>query len=206
MAIQPDLSIWNTLLTACRIHGNVRLALHAGEQLLKLEPGNALIRRLVLQIHALYGISDNSGKLKKPGIRNEIKESLGQSWVEIKNTVHTFVIGDKCQPKAAVLLSLIKSIAGKVKRPDNHDRLCFEEEEEEEVGGVHSEKLSLAYALIGSAQASQTIRVLKSLRMCEDCHKTFKYISKAYGREIYVRDSKCLHHIKDGHCSCAGYW
>lgn len=206
MIVQPDSSIWNTLLTACRNHGNARLALHAGEKLLKLDPGNALVQRLVLQIYSLLGINDGYMKRKKSEIRNETKDTIGQSWVEVRNTVHCFVIGDKCRPNADALLSWTKGIAGEIKRSDTQSMVCCREEDDEKVGGIHSEKLSLAFSLVSSAQSCQPIRILKSLRMCEDCHTTIKYVSKAYEREIYVCDSNCLHHFIDGSCSCVDYW
>ncbi|WOG91986.1 hypothetical protein DCAR_0311242 [Daucus carota subsp. sativus] len=202
MIMQPDTSIWSTLLTACRNHGNARWALHAGERLLKLDPGNALTQRLVLQLYAFCGIDDGYTKLKIP----EIKESTGRSWVEVRNTVHCFVKGDKCQPNADVLLLWTKAVAGAVERPYTQNVLCCGEEDDETAGGVHSEKLSLAFSLVGSAHTCQPIRILKSLRMCEDCHATIKYVSKAYEREIYICDSNCLHHFKDGSCSCGDYW
>lgn len=206
MIVQPDLSIWNTLLTACRNHGNARLALHAGERLLKLDPGNALIQRLVLQIYTSLGINDGFMKIKKREIRNGTKEAIGKSWVELRNTVHCFVRGDNCRPNADTLLSWIKGIEAEVKRPDTQNMLHCGEEDDEKVGGVHSEKLSLAFSLLGSAQTCQPIRISKSLRMCEDCHTTFKYVSKAYEREVYVCDSNCLHHFEEGSCSCGDYW
>ncbi|KAL8127132.1 pentatricopeptide repeat-containing protein At1g19720 isoform X1 [Apium graveolens] len=206
MIMQPDYSIWNTLLTACRNHGNARLALHAGERLLKLDPGNALVQRLVLQIYALLGINDGYIKIKKPRIRTETKDAIGQSCVEVRNTVHCFVIGDKHQPNADALLSWTKGVAREVKRSHTQKMLCCGEEDDEKVGGVHSEKLSLAFSLLSSAQTCQPIRILKNLRMCEDCHATIKYVSKAYEREIYVCDSNCLHHFIGGSCSCGDYW
>ncbi|KAA8538621.1 hypothetical protein F0562_028185 [Nyssa sinensis] len=206
MAIEPDSSVWASLLTACRIHGNIRLAVYAGERMLDLEPGNASIQRLVLQTYALCGISDDSLKVSKPGKRNEIRESLGWSWIEVKNMVHSFVAGDQSNPNTEILYSWIKNISGKIKRPDSHDGLCIEEEEKEEIGGIHSEKLALAFALTGSPQAYQSIRIVKNLRMCGDCHRTAKYISKTYGCEIFLSDSKCLHHFKNGHCCCGDYW
>ncbi|XP_059634420.1 pentatricopeptide repeat-containing protein At1g19720 [Cornus florida] len=206
MAIEPDFSVWDALLTACRVHGNIRLAVHAVERLFELETGNALFQRLVLQTYELRGISDDYLNVRKPGIRNDSKESVGWSWIEIKNTVHTFVAGDKCKLNAETLYSWIRSVEGEIGGPYSHAGLCIEEEEWEEIDGVHSEKLAFAFAFTVSPQTSQTIRIVKNLRMCGDCHRMAKFISKTHGREIYVSDSKCLHHFKNGHCSCGDYW
>uniref|UniRef100_A0A2N9IHH5 DYW domain-containing protein n=1 Tax=Fagus sylvatica TaxID=28930 RepID=A0A2N9IHH5_FAGSY len=203
MPIEPDSSIWAALLTACRIHGNIGLAVHAGENLLDLEPGNFLIQRLIFQAYALCGKFEDASKMTKLEKENASIKSLGQCWIEVKNTVHTFLAGDR---SLDVLYTWIQRIKGEVKGPDTQYGLCIEEEEREEIGGVHSEKFAFAFALIGYPSAPKVIRIVKNLRMCGDCHRTAKYISMTYGCEIYLNDSKCLHHFKNGHCSCKDYW
>ncbi|KAK3042281.1 hypothetical protein RJ639_001876 [Escallonia herrerae] len=206
MAIEPETSIWGALLIACMVHGNIRLAVLAGERLHELEPGNAMIQHLILQTNALGENPEDSVKVKSPDKRNDTKHSLGQSWMERKNVVHSFVAGDHRQPDAEVLYSWIKSTIQDVKRHDSCDGLCIHEEEKEKSGWIHSEKLAFAFALIDSPRAPQSIRIVKNLRMCEDCHRTAKYISKEFECEIYLNDSKSLHHFRDGHCSCGDYW
>ncbi|GJM87934.1 hypothetical protein PR202_ga03941 [Eleusine coracana subsp. coracana] len=51
-----------------------------------------------------------------------------------------------------------------------------------------------------------TIRVMKNLRMCCDCHEAFKLISGIVEREFVVRDLNRFHHFKSGSCSCNDYW
>lgn len=202
MPIEPDSGVWATLLTACRIHRNIGLALCAGDHILELEPGNYSISRLMLEAYAISGKSEDASKVRKLEENARIR-NLGQCWIEIKNRVYTFVAGDQSKPD---LYPWIQNIAGKVKNPTSHDGFCIEEEEKEEVSGIHSEKLAIAFALVGFSSKPQTIRIVKNLRMCEDCHRTAKYISMAYGCEIYLNDSKCLHHFSNGHCSCGDYW
>jgi hypothetical protein len=69
----------------------------------------------------------------------------------------------------------------------------------------HSEKIALAFALIQVPEGA-TIRIMKNIRICGDCHSAFKYISKVYGREIVVRDTNIFHHFSNGSCSCGDYW
>lgn len=138
--------------------------------------------------------------------RSETKQPLGCSWIEAKNIVHTFVADDRSRPYFDFLHSWIENVARKVKAPDQHDRLFIEEEEKEEIGGVHSEKLALAFALIDPSCAPRSVRIVKNLRMCGDCHGTAKFLSMLYSCEIYLSDSKCLHWFKNGRCSCGDYW
>ena len=54
--------------------------------------------------------------------------------------------------------------------------------------------------------ASTTIRVIKNLRVCRDCHNAIKYISKVFEKEIVLRDENCFHHFRDGVSSYGDYW
>ena len=67
----------------------------------------------------------------------------------------------------------------------------------------HSEKLALAYGLLGD---SGIIRIVKNIRICGDCHVVMCGASKVSGREIVVRDNMRFHHFHDGVCSCNNFW
>ena len=80
-----------------------------------------------------------------------------------------------------------------------------EEEQKQQLICHHSEKLAIVFGLLNTAPGT-TIRVIKNLRMCGDCHSATKFISKIVSREIVVRDTNRYHHFKDGQCSCGDYW
>ncbi|KAJ4845101.1 hypothetical protein Tsubulata_033145 [Turnera subulata] len=77
--------------------------------------------------------------------------------------------------------------------------------EKEQSLQVHSEKLALAFGLI-STKPGTTIRIMKNLRVCADCHAVTKLISKITGRKIVMRDRNRFHHFENGSCSCGDYW
>jgi hypothetical protein len=66
-----------------------------------------------------------------------------------------------------------------------------EEEQKEQILCHHSEKLAIAFGLTQHIPWT-TIRVIKNLRVCGDCHSATKFISKIVGREIVVRDNNRL--------------
>lgn len=80
-----------------------------------------------------------------------------------------------------------------------------EEEAKEEIVSMHSEKLALAFGLINTPKGV-TIRIMKNLRMCRDCHGAFKLISDIVERELVVRDVNRFHHFKNGLCTCGDFW
>ncbi|GMI72960.1 hypothetical protein like AT5G06540 [Hibiscus trionum] len=81
----------------------------------------------------------------------------------------------------------------------------IDEEEKESVLHRHSEKLAIAYGIMRT-KAPTVIRIVKNLRVCEDCHHATKLISKVFGRELIVRDRNRFHHFREGSCSCMDYW
>ncbi|KAF8406378.1 hypothetical protein HHK36_008465 [Tetracentron sinense] len=104
----------------------------------------------------------------------------------------------------------LRSLNGEIKEagyvPDTryvlHD---IDQESKEKALLYHSERLAIAYGLISTAPGT-TLRIIKNLRICGDCHNFIKVLSKIVEREIIVRDNKRFHHFKDGKCSCRDYW
>ncbi|CAN1300212.1 Pentatricopeptide repeat-containing protein At2g33760 [Linum perenne] len=119
-------------------------------------------------------------------------------------------MGDKSHPEANNIFQYLDELmwrcaeAGYVPAPESvmHQ---LEEEEREYALRYHSEKLAIAFGLLKTSPGS-VIRIVKNIRMCEDCHLAIKYISIVTKREIVVRDKLRFHHFKDGSCSCMDYW
>ncbi|KAH9608474.1 hypothetical protein KSS87_010507 [Heliosperma pusillum] len=199
METEPDSAIWDAFLTASRFHGSVACVIHASEQLLKLNPSNDMAYRLVSLAYQASGRSIIPVKERSPPPR-------GCSLLELQNVVYEFVSGHNAIPDLSSIYKWLKSIEDNVKLPISKNMACIDEEAEEDICGVHSEKLSLAFALISSQCKIKCIRIMKNFRICESCHHTAKYISSTYGCEILISDTKCLHHFRNGHCSCGDYW
>ena len=87
----------------------------------------------------------------------------------------------------------------------NEVSLDIDQEEKETSLIRHSEKLAIAFGLIAIIPPTP-IRIIKNLRICNDCHAAAKLISRAFDREIVVRDRHRFHHFKHGSCSCMDYW
>ncbi|OWM80880.1 pentatricopeptide repeat-containing protein At1g19720 [Punica granatum] len=207
MPVEPDSSAWLALFTACRIHGNADLALLAAERLLELEPGNDSFQPMILNAFALHGKPEHVLKLKKLEKDGISRHTVGQSWTEIRNTVHTFISTPTAESHSKQLLSWVRDVKQKAEALKSCDGgLCIEEEHKEEIGGIHSEKLAIGFSLLSSPHPPRRVRVMKNTRMCEDCHRNAKYVSSTFDCEIYLSDTQCLHHFKGGNCSCRDYW
>ena len=80
------------------------------------------------------------------------------------------------------------------------------DEVKEDILFHHSEKLAIAFGLMRTKSKTSDIRVIKNLRICNDCHSACKFISRVYERTLVVKDSNRFHIFQQGRCSCNDYW
>eukprot|EP01018_Ginkgo_biloba_P006955 Gb_01588 [translate_table: standard] len=210
MPLKPDASVWGTLLGACRIHGNLDMGKRTAERLLELEQQDSTTYVVLANIYAAMGRWDDASKVRNLMKDRGVKKQPGCSWIEVKNKIHAFVAGDVSHPHNKEIYAMLDTLAGEIKQAGYVPNTNFvlhdvEEEQKELLLCHHSEKLAIAFGLI-STNSGMTIRVVKNLRVCGDCHIATKFISKIVGREIIVRDANRFHHFKDGQCSCGDYW
>ncbi|KAK1428671.1 hypothetical protein QVD17_17510 [Tagetes erecta] len=211
MPMPPLASVYGALLGACKLHGNVEVAEEASARLLELEPSNHGAYVLLSNIYAKSGMWDKVASLRKRMKDVGLKKEPGCSSLEVNGVVHEFVVGDNTHAQSKLIYGKLNEVFEKLKsigyEPNRSQVLqCVEEEDmQEQALHLHSEKLAIAFGLI-SLTKSQPIRVMKNLRVCEDCHNVAKMISKVYDREILLRDRYRFHHIKAGVCSCNDYW
>ncbi|KAM0939787.1 putative tetratricopeptide-like helical domain superfamily, DYW domain-containing protein [Dioscorea sansibarensis] len=210
MPFKATASMWGSLLGACRTHGDIKLAKVAAEHLFDIEPENAGNHVLLSNVYAAnrrWGdVADARKLLKDSGAKKE----TGKSWIEVKNRVHIFVVGDYNHPRFCEIYAKLEDLENEMKRLaykvethcDLHD---VEVDKKQELLRHHSEKLALAFGLI-SLPSGLPIRIKKNLRICGDCHSFMKFASRISGREIIVRDTNRFHHFRSGSCSCQDFW
>jgi pentatricopeptide repeat protein len=99
MPFEPDARIWAALLGACRINDNAELGIHAAKHLFELEPQNCATYILLSNIYAAAGSWDDVAKVRRMMKEKGIKKMPGWSWIEVKNKVHTFLVGDRSHPQ-----------------------------------------------------------------------------------------------------------
>jgi hypothetical protein len=124
--------------------------------------------------------------------------------------VHVFGADDVLHPQRDAVYSAAAKMWQDIKKagfvPDLQSVLHdVDDELKEEMLSRHSEKLAIAFGLISTPE-KMTLRIMKNLRVCNDCHTAIKIISKVVDREIILRDATRFHHFRDGLCSCKDYW
>eukprot|EP01018_Ginkgo_biloba_P022935 Gb_12722 [translate_table: standard] len=210
MPFEPDAVVWGALLGACRVHGNVDIGQRAADSLFELEPQNSGTYVLLSNIYAAASRWDDVLKVRKMMKDRGIRKQPGCSWIELKNRVHAFVVGDRSHPQTESIYAILERLAEQIKNAGYVANTNFvlhdvEEEQKEQAISYHSEKLAIAFGLLNTPPRSP-IRIIKNLRVCGDCHTAIRFISKIVGREIALRDANRFHHFKEGLCSCGNYW
>ncbi|XP_042514880.1 pentatricopeptide repeat-containing protein At1g14470 [Macadamia integrifolia] len=210
MPMNPHAGVFGALLNASCIHKQVDLGEFAAHKLFKLEPENSGNYVLLSNIYASMGRWGDVENVRETMRTRGVKKSTGWSWVEFGGKVHRFIVGDRSHEWSRGIYRILEEV-GKKMRAAGYvaDKSCvlrdIEEEEKEEMVGTHSEKLAIGFGLL-VFEIGATIRVVKNLRVCRDCHFAIKMISKLERREIIVRDNNRFHCFKDGECSCRDYW
>ncbi|KAM5547429.1 pentatricopeptide repeat-containing protein [Rosa sericea] len=185
MPFEPTAEVWEALRNLARIHGDLELEDRAEELLVSVDPSKVNADKIPLPPRKKYS------ELNMLEERNMVSESrctdiYGESYEQSK--------GLRGQMREAGYVPDTRYVL--------HD---IDQEAKEQALQYHSERLAIAYGLI-STPARQTLRIIKNLRICGDCHNAIKIMSKIVGRELIVRDNKRFHHFKNGKCSCGDYW
>lgn len=210
MPMSPDVATWGALLAACKKHGNHEMGERIGRKLVELQPDHDGFHVLLSNIHASKGNWDHVLEVRGMMMQRGVVKVPGCSMIEANGIVHEFLAGDKTHPQINEIEDMLDEMSKRLKiegyAPNTHEvSLDIDEEEKESTLFRHSEKLAIAFGLI-SIIPPTPIRIVKNLRICNDCHTAAKFISKAFDREIVVRDRHRFHHFKEGSCSCLDYW
>ncbi|WCJ27034.1 Pentatricopeptide repeat (PPR) superfamily protein [Euphorbia peplus] len=206
----PAAAIWTAMLGACKMHKNVSLGAEVAEHLLAIEPENPGHYVMLSNIYALAGRMDRVETIRNIMIRNSLKKQVGYSTIEVDQKTYLFSMGDKSHPETNEIYRYLDDLMWQCRGAGYtavSESLMHElEEEEREVAlRYHSEKVAIAFGLL-KTKSGTPIRIVKNLRMCEDCHSAIKYMSVVTKREIIVRDKLRFHHFKEGSCSCLDFW
>ncbi|KAL6986925.1 hypothetical protein U1Q18_012688 [Sarracenia purpurea var. burkii] len=210
MPVEPDSMVWRTLLSACTVHKNMEIGEFAACRLLELEPEDSASYVLLSNMYATAGKWDRRDQTRQTMKDRGVKKEPGRSWIEVKNSTHAFFVGDRLHPLADKIYEFLEELnkrAAAFGYVQDRSSLLNDMEQGKEDPAVytHSEKLAIAFGLL-SLSNPIPIRVIKNLRVCNDCHNWIKFVSRISDRAIVVRDAYRFHHFQGGICSCKDYW
>ncbi|XP_057493881.1 pentatricopeptide repeat-containing protein At3g62890-like [Actinidia eriantha] len=210
MPMPPDAATWGALLGACKKHGDNEMGERVGRKLIEIQPDHDGFHVILSNIYASKGNWNDVLEIRGMMMKQSVVKTPGCSMIEANGVVHEFLAGDKIHPSMNEIEKMLDEIAKRLKTlgyapHTNEVSLDIDVEEKETTLFRHSEKLAIAFGLI-TISPPTPIRIMKNLRICNDCHAAIKFISGSFNREIVVRDRHRFHHFKEGSCSCREYW
>ncbi|ONK82123.1 uncharacterized protein A4U43_C01F36350 [Asparagus officinalis] len=211
MPTEADPVVWSSLLGACWKHGEDKIGGRAAQKLVEMDPHKSAGYVMLSNIYSAKGSFGDAASVRKEMKKIGVKKEPGLSWIAVGNQVHEFSAGGRRHPQIEAIYVELRGLVSRLKEMGYvaDTKLVLHEIEEkykEERLLHHSEKLALVFGLMNASTYLGHLRIMKNIRICEDCHKFIKLASKCVEKEIVVRDSKRFHHFTSGECSCGDYW
>ncbi|KAL4378287.1 hypothetical protein GQ457_02G036990 [Hibiscus cannabinus] len=95
MPFEPDESVWGALLGACKAHKLTTMGKLAALKVLDLRPNKVEAYLVLSNIYATEGKWGEFARIRKMMRRTGSRKEAGRSWIEVKDQVYSFVVGDK---------------------------------------------------------------------------------------------------------------
>ncbi|PKU75992.1 pentatricopeptide repeat-containing protein At1g08070, chloroplastic [Dendrobium catenatum] len=115
MEMVPNVVIWGTLLSACRIHSNVELAKISMEKLLKLEPENSANYVLFSYLCADAGQWEEARSMRKLMQSKNVQKLAAYSWIELDDRLHKFLVGDRLHFRSDEIYDVVDGLSLQLK-------------------------------------------------------------------------------------------
>ncbi|OVA05259.1 Pentatricopeptide repeat [Macleaya cordata] len=110
-------SVWRTLLGACKIHGRTdELVELAASKLLELEPSDTEAHIVLSHIYATKRQWDMVANFRRSFKEKGGSKDPGCSWIEVQNSVHSFVAGDSGHPLIDEIQTTLIELTNKIKQ------------------------------------------------------------------------------------------
>ncbi|PIA35325.1 hypothetical protein AQUCO_03500015v1 [Aquilegia coerulea] len=210
MPAQAQTQVWLPLLSACRAHRNVQLGEFVAKKLVDVAPQNVNNYILMANIYSSVGKWKEAARMRSLMEGRGLVKEPGWSQIEVDGYLHVFLVGDRSHQRSIEIFEKLEELNAKLREAGYVAETQMviqdlEQEDKEDALGVHSERLAVAFGLL-STEPGSTLRIMKNLRTCSDCHTALKFISKITNRHLIVRDGNRFHHFESGSCSCKDFW
>ncbi|KAK8964849.1 Pentatricopeptide repeat-containing protein [Platanthera guangdongensis] len=115
LPFKADVRVWGPLLSACKLHVEMRVAEFTAWKLIELEKGNAANYVLLSNIYAAAGNWEGVAKTRNLLKGSGLKKIPGFSWLEINGQVHEFRVMDQTHPESESIYGMLKIMEHEIK-------------------------------------------------------------------------------------------
>ncbi|KNA24422.1 hypothetical protein SOVF_016030 [Spinacia oleracea] len=108
---KPNVVIWGTLLSACRIHSNIEFAEIALTKLVELEPENSGNYILLSNTYANTGRWQDTLRVRNMLREKKVQKTAAYSWIELEDGIHSFLVADSLHPRCREIYDVVVGLA-----------------------------------------------------------------------------------------------
>lgn len=210
MPMEPPESVWGALLMSCRIFKDADTAAIAAKRLFETGSRSSGAHMLLSSTYAAAGRHIDAALARKAMRDAGVRKETGLSWLEAAGEVHTFASNCRRHQRSEEIYKVLESVGEKMEAAGyvaDTSAVVKDVDGDEKRATVryHSERLAIGLGLL-IVPHGVPIRVMKNLRVCDDCHNAIKYLTKCTGRVVVLRDNRRFHRFEGGVCSCGDFW
>lgn len=111
--------LWEALLGACGIHGDLQMGRYAAEKLVTMTPNCTSAYVLLANIYSAEGRWEGRAKIIKKMKENGAKKETGLSWIELGKRFHSFVVDDDLHPHADSIYEVLGELIALTRDEEN---------------------------------------------------------------------------------------
>ncbi|KAL0349176.1 UNVERIFIED_CONTAM: Pentatricopeptide repeat-containing protein, mitochondrial [Sesamum angustifolium] len=117
----PGISVLQSLLGACRVYGNVEIAIRVSDALIAMEPNESGSYVLMSNLFAETGKWEKVAKMRTMMRDRKVTKEVGFSWADIGDVdnsvyLHGFSSGDKSHPLSKEIYLMAELLGSEMKR------------------------------------------------------------------------------------------
>ncbi|RWW02410.1 hypothetical protein GW17_00034499 [Ensete ventricosum] len=115
LPLNPNAHLWQALLGASSIHGNLEMGRYAAEHLLLIAPECSAAYVLLANIYSSDGRWEERARILKMMKEMGVKKDTGSSWIEVEKDVHIFVVEDRVHPQAERIYEVLNELVALIR-------------------------------------------------------------------------------------------
>ncbi|WCJ32057.1 Pentatricopeptide repeat (PPR) superfamily protein [Euphorbia peplus] len=93
MPFRPNYVMWSSLLSYCKVYGDVELGREAANMLFDIEPNSAAPYVTLASIYSEAGLWEEVAEVRKLMQQKGVRKSAGWSYIEVDKSVNVFSVG-----------------------------------------------------------------------------------------------------------------
>ncbi|XP_078434259.1 pentatricopeptide repeat-containing protein At3g49170, chloroplastic-like [Wolffia australiana] len=102
--------LWSSFLSSCRTHGEMKMGEEAAWRLCEIDPNDSASYSILARAFALEGRWNEVAEVREMWREKGSKRSIGCSWIDLGDAVHSFLVGDRSHPACGEIHDTLDSM------------------------------------------------------------------------------------------------